>query len=402
MAKLFSYIILITILLFVQACKQKNNGLPDLKESYVYTDARPFGGSVAYSMVKNAYPEKTIEIGKKEFAENYGWHYDTSSVYINVSKNYYANERDAQSLLDFVYRGNTAFISSENFADSLMSKLYCKQANVYETSSFENLQKAATKYSPKIALYKDSFNYFYLPFINYFDSINSSYARVVGYNKDGKTNMFAFLWGKGRFYFQCEPRALSNYFLLSNNNYKYMQQALQMLPAYPENIYWDDFYAKRNYANNGENKNGSSLSEIFKRPALKAAFLISLVLLLLYILFGMKRKQRIVPIEKPTENTSIAFAEAIAGLYLSKKDNKVIADKIITYFNEQVRTKYFININVNDSSYADVLSRKSAVSYETTKQLTNSIININASLKVGDEQLLALNGLVEKFFGRIS
>jgi hypothetical protein len=389
-------IITLLLLVYIQACKQPSTGLPDLKESYVYTDARPFGGSVAYQMVKEAYPEKTIEIGKKEFAENYGWHYDTSSVYINLSKNYFTSERDAQSLLDFVYRGNTAFISSENFDDSLMNKLYCKETYKYVDPSYENLQQASTKYTDKIALYKDSFSYFYLPFTHYFDSINSSYARVVGYNKDGKTNMFAFLWGKGRFYFQCEPRAFSNYFLLSNNNYKYMQQALQMLPAAPENIYWDNFYAKRNYASTG-NSDGSTLSEIFKHPPLKAAFWIIIALLLLYILFNSKRRQRIVPIENPSENTSIAFAEAIAGLYLSKKDNKVIADKIITYFNEQVRTKYFLNINVNDSSYADVLSRKSGASYETTKELSNTIININASIKVSDEQLLSLNGQMERF-----
>ena len=380
----------------MQACKQANTGLPDLKESYVYTDARPFGGAVAYTMLKNAYPKNTIEIGKKEFAENYNLHYDTSAIYINLSKNYYTSVRDAQSLLDFVYKGNTAFISAENFDDSLMNKLYCKKVSDYVNPGYENLQKVSTRYNNKIALYKDSFSYFYLPFTNYFDSINNSYARVVGYNKNGKTNMFAFLWGKGRFYFQCEPRAFSNYFLLSNNNYKYMQQALQMLPAYPQNVYWDNYYAKKNYAN-GNNKNGSSLSEIFKNPPLKTAFWIVVALLLLYILFNSKRRQRIIPIEKPTENTSIAFAEAIAGLYLSKKDNKIIADKIITYFNEHVRTKYFLNINVNDSTYADVLSRKSAVSYETTKELSNIIININTSLKVSDEQLLQLNGLVERF-----
>ncbi len=384
------------LFLCMQACKQANTGLPDLKESYVYTDARPFGGAIAYTMLKNAYPKNTIEIGKKEFAENYNWHYDTSAIYINLSKSYYTSDRDAQSLLDFVYKGNTAFISAENFDDSLMSKLYCKKVSNYIDPSYENLQKTSTSYSSKIALYKDSFSYFYLPFTNYFDSINNSYARVVGYNKNGKTNMFAFLWGKGRFYFQCEPKAFSNYFLLSNNNYKYMQQALQMLPAYPQNVYWDNYYAKKNYVSS-TNKNGSSLSEIFKNPPLKTAFLIVVALLLLYILFNSKRRQRIIPIEKPTENTSIAFAEAIAGLYLSKKDNKIIADKIITYFNEHVRTKYFLNINVNDSTYADVLSKKSAVSYETTKELSNIIIKINTSLKVSDEQLLLLNGLVEKF-----
>ncbi len=400
MIKQFSNIILFfTTCVCVYACKQKNDALPDLKESFLYTDNRPFGSAVAYQMLTNVYPKNTIEIGKKQFGENYGWHYDTSSLYINISKNYYTNQRDEESLLDFVYRGNTAFISSNRFSDSLMSKLYCKQYQVYDILNFENLQKTIVQYENKIALYKDSFNYFYLPFINYFDSINNLYARAVGFNNNGKTNMFMFLWGKGKFYFQCEPRAFSNYFLLSNNNYKYMQQALQMLPTAPDNIYWDNYYAKKNYISSENSSNrSSSLSEIFKHPPLKAAFEISLVLLLLYILFGLKRRQRIVLTEKPTENTSIAFAEAIAGLYLSKKDNRVIANKIITYFNEKVRTKYFINMNVNDSGYADVLSRKADVPIDITKQLAAKILSINASEIVSDNELLSLNGLIEKFF----
>jgi hypothetical protein len=399
LTKKYSYIIFIyCCILSLLACNKPKNTLPDLKESYVYTDSRPFGGLVAYKLLHDSYPDKEIEIGKKAFAENYGWHYDTHSLYFNISNKYYATERDAESLLDYVYKGNTAFIAANYFDDSLMNRLFCKQNYTLDYFSIENVQQTSIEYTNKLSFNKDSFGYFYLPFDNKFDSINSSYARVLGYNRDGDINMFTFLWGKGRFYFHCEPKAFSNYFLLSNNNYKYFQQALQMLPSNPQNIYWDNFYAKKTYS--GSNKSSSSLSEIFKYPPLRTAFWISLALLLLFILFSMKRRQRIVPIIKPTENTSIAFAEAIAGLYLSKKDNKIIADKIITYYNEQVRTKYYITIQVNDNSYADVLSRKSGVSLENTTKLANTILRINASEKVSDEELLSLNGQIENFFGK--
>ncbi|MCY7291617.1 MAG: hypothetical protein LH615_05475, partial [Ferruginibacter sp.] len=92
------------------------------------------------------------------------------------------------------------------------------------------------------------------------------------------------------------------------------------------------------------------------------------------------------------------FAEAIAGLYLNKKDNKIIADKIITYFNEHVRSKYFITMQVNDPSYAAILTRKSGVAFEIVDELTGVIKKINNCLTVTDEQLLHLNGLTEKFF----
>ena len=380
----------------LQACTPKKSMLPDLRESFSYADSKPFGTSIAYATLKNSYPDNEIEINKNEFAENYSLTYDTGAVYINISRNYYVTEKDADALLDFVYKGNTAFISAARFDTLLMNKIYCKQAerlNLFVRGSYEN---TFVSYTKDLSLYSDSFSFYYYPFKNNFSELNSSYARKVGTNVYDETNMFAFLWGKGRIYFQCEPRAFSNYFLLTKNNYKYWQEALQMLPANPSNIYWDNYYTRKNYGSN--NKDGSTLSEIMKHPPLKAAFFLALFLLLLFVLLGIKRKQRIVSVVKPTENTSIAFAEAIAGLYLNKQDNKIIADKIITYFNEHVRSKYFITINVNDPSYADLLSRKSGVVFEVVDELTNTIKKINTSATVSDLQLLNLNGLTEKFF----
>lgn len=383
----------------LQACNPKKSPLPDLKESFSYQDARPFGASVAYSILQNSYPDNYIHINKTEFAENYSLTSDTGAVYINISRNYFATEKDADALLEFVYKGNTAFISAARFDSSLLNKIYCKKADDFNFYAKIPYANTSVSYTEDLSLYKDSFSFYYQPLDNYFSELNSSYARKAGVNENGKTNMFAFLWGKGRIYFQCEPRAYSNYFLLSKNNYKYWQEVLQMLPANPTYVYWDNYYARKNFSGDG-NKGGSTLSEVMKYPPLKYAFFISLFLLSLFILLGIKRKQRIIPVVKPTENTSIAFAEAIAGLYLSNKDNKVVAEKMITYFNEHVRTKYFLNMHINDSSYADILSRKSAVPIDITKQLSNTILSINASVKVSDEQLLLLNGLMEKFFKR--
>lgn len=180
-----------------------------------------------------------------------------------------------------------------------------------------------------------------------------------------------------------------------------MKQIVQMLPenedGQAQTIFWDNVYSKRNYPKSKNNEDKSTLSEIFKHPPLKAAFWILLALLILFILFGIKRKQREIPVIKPMENNTIAFAEAMAGLYLSKKDNKVIADKIITYFNEQIRTKHFIHLQAHDNSYADILSRKTGAPFETTQQLAETIKLINKNTTVTDTQLLVLNGLLERF-----
>ncbi len=389
-----NYIIFL-LLFLVLGCSAPKTKLPDLRESFAFTDSKPFGTSVAFDMLQNAYPEKQIEIGKKDFGENYGWFYDTTSIYMNFSSNYYVTERDAQAILDFVYKGNTAVISSANFDTAFMRKIYCTQSRNDTYKHLKYRANTSTRFNQGLSLSPEKFEYYYYPFANFFPELNGDYARIMGYNENERPNMFVFLWGHGKIIFHAEPRVFSNYFLLTKNNYLYMQELLQMLPESPQNIYWDNFYAKKNYVSNGDK--GGSLSALMKYPPLARAFLICLGLLGLYILFNSKRRQRLIPVVKAPENTTIAFAEAIAELYLNNKDNKLIAEKIITYFNEHLRTKYFFTNNINDDTYADVLSRKSGVSIEVTDKLTSAIKKATQTQKISDEDLLILNGLIEKF-----
>ena len=388
------------MLLFVlHACQSGIKKKPDLRESFSYRDPRPFGTSVAYSILKNMYSNNTVELNKQMFADNYGWDNDTASIYINISRNYYVTDRDAESLMEFIYKGNTAFISAAYYDTLLLNKLYCKQnkQTFLPDNSISSLTNTSVRFNDNLSLYDETYSYYYLPFKNYFSEINGSYARIIGYNENKKANFFVFMWGKGRIYFHNEPRALSNYFLLTKNNYLYLQEILQMMPDKPENIYWDNYYSNKNYAP-GNNNGSSTIGTLMKYPPLAKAFFIAIGLLLLYIFFNSKRRQRIVPVIKKTENSSIAFAEAIAGLYFNKKDNKIIADKIITYFNEHVRTKLFLSGNVNDVGYADLLSRKSDVQPDIINELVIHVKRIQRIEKVTDQQLLKLNELTEKFF----
>ncbi|MEJ7609864.1 MAG: DUF4350 domain-containing protein [Ferruginibacter sp.] len=379
------------------SCSNKTS-LPDLRETYGYRDTRPFGGSIAYTLLRNAYPAFEPELVKEQFGDNY-WEYDTATVYVNVSRNFYVEDEDAEELLDYVYKGNTAFIAAENIDTILLRKIFCTQKS--GPGFFmppEKFRNTSLRFTRGLTLYKDSFSYFYRPFKRSFPEINGAYSRIAGYNDAGQTNFFVFFWGKGRLYLHSEPRAFSNYFLLTNNNYRYMQEILQMLPASPENIYWDNFHTTKNYAGGKKDGSFSTFSTLLRYPALAKAFFIALGLLLLYILFNSKRRQRVIPVIKPPENTSIAFAEAIAGLYLNKKDNRLIAEKMINYFNEHTRSKYFFHMNVQDAGYEDMLSRKSGVPSGIIQPLTEIIRTVSTTGNVQDQQLLELNGLIEKFF----
>ncbi|MEO6537260.1 MAG: hypothetical protein ABIT07_00070 [Ferruginibacter sp.] len=398
MQRFLQYIILGFSVLVFLGCSNKNK-LPDLHETFSYKDTRPFGAYIAYSLLANSFPDNWLALKNDPFATNSKWMSgDSTSLYLSLSNNFYVENEDADSLMNFVFKGNTVFIAAAEIDSVLLSKLYCKQENLNwinymmpfgYTNTHLSLIKAVTT-SPDTL-----HQYYYSPFANYFSQINSRYARIMGYNQNRQPNCIVFYWGRGRLFLHCDPRAFSNYFLLKGNNYQYFTQLLQVMPAKPEHVYWDDYYNKKNYK--GQAGSFSTLNTIFKYPPLKWAFFISILLLSAYIFFNGKRRQRVVPIIAPLQNSSIAFAEAIAGLYLKKKNNKAVADKMVTYFNEYIRNHYFLNTNIINHDFLVALSRKSGAPLPKTETLYRTIKQVAENEVVDDFMLLNLNQQIQEF-----
>ena len=100
----------------------------------------------------------------------------------------------------------------------------------------------------------------------------------------------------------------------------------------------------------------------------------------------------------PNINTSVAFAETVSRLYLQKKDNKGIADKMITYFFEHIRNQYFLNTSQVNDSFVSTFSRKSNMSLMDAEKLFSHIQHIQESFAISDSELLLLNQQIEGFY----
>ena len=400
MKNYLTYTILIGILLLqLVACTPKSNP-PDLKERYGLANTKPFGAFTAHQLLKLIYRTQPINVSSQNFSSFYNeLDEDSGALYINISNRYLVAEDDASSLLNFVYNGNTAFIAASDIDSNLLFRL----ATTIQSDPMGSLlgkqryNQTSVNLLPDEFSVKDSFSYFYLPFNNYFATSDANKSRITGYNNEGNANFLVFFWGKGRLYLHCEPRAFSNYFLLTNDNYLYMTQIMQMMEEKPTAIYWDEHYNKINFrANDAEN--GSAIGALLKQPPLANAFWLLIAMLLLYVLINGKRKQRIVPIIPPIQNTSVAFASAVAGVYMAEKDNKNIADKIITFFNEHIRSRYFLYMHAGNTDQVMLLSRKSGVSYDMVKEMYDHIQHINNNTRVSHMDLLILNKHIQNFY----
>ena len=191
------------------------------------------------------------------------------------------------------------------------------------------------------------------------------------------------------------PRSLGNFFLLTGKNSEYLNKLVKFLPSDPSAIMWDDYYT-RNFGNKGD---GSSLWKAMKKyPMLMKALLLTAAMLLMYILFGGKRRQRIVPVIKPVENSSVKYAEALSGMYYREKAHGNIGLKMVNYFHEYLRTRYMLSTNHITDDYIVSLSRKSGYDLDKTKALYRQIrIILNNEGATGEADLLHLNEQIQDF-----
>ena len=84
-------------------------------------------------------------------------------------------------------------------------------------------------------------------------------------------------------------------------------------------------------------------------------------------------------------------------MYFQTKDNRNIADKMITYLLEHIRNQYFISTSNLNAEFTAMLSRKSNVPAEQVERLFATINKVQQSNKVDDKLLLSLNQQIENF-----
>ncbi len=403
MKKIPGYLLYVLAIAAIVAGCQKKSTMPNMRETYARKDKNPFGTYIAHRQIESMFYKNSLREKRQAFNKTWAEISDNEALYICITNNLFVNTSEVNSMLDYVSKGNDLFLSAAYFDNNLLKKAGVMQRShlFYALPDIDSMRMTSTSFQT------NPYRYFYMPFYSYFSVTDSALIKPIGFNEKGKPNCIVIFHGKGKLFLHCEPRAFSNYFLLQKKNYQYLQQILAYTHNDPEHLYWDDYYhtldKRRQQAGSDEDNSsgsnsGSSLDELFKHPPLKIAFWLLLALIVLYILFELKRRQRIIPPVKPNVNTSVAFTETIGRLYLQKKDNKNIAEKMCTYFNEYIRNNYFLNTSQINDDFITTLSRKSGVDRNRVEILYRAMQQAQNKNEVSDYELLSLNEQIQKFY----
>ncbi len=373
---------------------------PRLDPKYGYRDKEPMGGYVAYHYLNSLFNYGITDVTNKSFSKlRYEINY-SRSLYVIVAKSVLMNQEDVESMMNYVSNGNTLFISADYIDQKLVDTLgvdlsFDLSAYLFARNEYQMEKKDTwVSIAHETSLKPKNYGFYFVPFDNEVSSYDTANTQILGYNEYHDPNFIAINHGQGKFIFHTAPAAFSNYFLLTGDNREYLEKTFSYFDVQTTSVYWDNFYRLRR----STEEDFSIIGFFKKHPPLYWAFFIIVALLLLFITFGAKRRQRLVPERIPNTNTTVSYTETIGRLYLQKKDNKNIALKMFTYFLEFVRSSYYLNTQTLNNEFAGALSRKSGVPEIKVKRLLQLMDDTDHAEKISDIRLLELHNLLQDYF----
>ncbi|MCB0463563.1 MAG: DUF4350 domain-containing protein [Flavobacteriaceae bacterium] len=354
----------------------------------------PYGMFVLYNELPNLFPKNEItdiSVSAYEYFDEYfNWEdstYTISGNYILIDDYADVDEVSAQELLDFASHGNTIFMSANYLPQKFLDTLGIELKNDFDFTGKAQFSLANPIFkNDSITIDRGLSNI-------YFSKLDSTRTTVLGYQKfseEDRINYIKVNHEYGEFYLHLQPMAFTNFSLLKHDNKKYAAAILSYLPNQPI------FFDSRN--KNRMELGSSPLRYVLSQPALKWAWILGLVSLLVFILFNAKRKQRIVKVIKPLENSTIAFTKTIGNLYYETKDHNNLIDKKVTYFLETIRRKYYLDTQLLDEKFVKNLSLKSGKDLGKAKKTINLIVHLKAKQSCNEEDLKNLNKTIEDFY----
>lgn len=376
------------LLLFVLVAGYNQRRPVNWSATYLKEDKIPFGTFVLQQQLGRIFPDSRLKISRQRMSQTLKEQPHQQAVYLLIAANAAADSVDYQELLKFIQRGNQVLIAAGELSPALSAGLKLQLSSPLNADSGQ--QTRLRLVSPSLPAGRE-FAFDKGIGAAYFSKLDTARAIILGKNQKDQVNFVCYRFGKGALYLLNDPLLLSNYALLKPEGAAYAESVLSFLPAGTALIR-DEYYTR------GQEAETSPLKVIFKYDALRHAYLLSLAGLLIFVLFEMKRRQRIIPVIAPLQNSSMEFVQLVGRLYDQQHDNADLAAKMIRYFSEHLRSAYQLNTTLEDDALARAIQQKTGAPETLVSELFVLTGRISGQSRVTDAELTALHTCIEKFY----
>lgn len=388
--KIFIIVMVVSILLMIISYSNSSKEI-NWRPTFNEKETKPLDTKVFFEQLPFLFPEKKIKKVRKTFYQAYNDYFlDTLSSahnYINISQINKIDNKSFDELLNFVAEGNTAFLSSRNFSKYVLDTLkfeikhYTTALNRDTVTLHLKHTNASISYNSKMITSKT-----YIKDTTLFKTL----GYLDTYKNKKRTNFIGIPYKQGVFYIHSNPEVFTNYQILKSSNTDYINELISYLPN--SNVYYNK--NQKRIKTLGD----SPLRYILAQPALKWAWYLMLICLGFFFIFNGKRRQRIIPEIPDVKNTTTEFVKTVSNLYLESRETNSIIQKEITYFLEDIRSKYLLSTEKLDDNFIKLLAKKSNTDFESTKELISMIVRMRSNHFTTIEPLKILNQKLEAFY----
>ncbi len=383
------YILIASVLFAGYMIAQYNRPVPtSWKVTLAKKDKIPYGTYVVYNRLHDLFPASEIITKRKPVFNVFKEDSVRQSNYIIIAGTARLDQYDVEALLNYIKKGNDVLIAAYDLNDVLNDTL---QLNINTEAKFKGNNQAKLNFTnPQLDSAK-KYSFDRNIGDEYFSNFDTSKAVVLGKNQNKHSNFIKYKFGKGSLYLISSPLFFTNYSVLKPAGAEYAAKVLSHLSP-KKQLIWDEFSVS------GPEKEGSVMRVFFAYPNLKRAYYITLCSLLVFVIFEIKRRQRIIPVIDPLKNTTLEFVNVVGQVYYQQRDNKNIALKKVTYFLEHIRSAYGLKTNVLDDEFSSALIHKSGADKLLVTNLLKQITHLQGCTSFSDSNLIGLNRNIEKFY----
>ena len=315
----------------------------------------------------------------------------TGFTLLSLSTSLNLEKADTDALLDYIARGNTAFLSAHYFGGKLADTLRLQTTDPLFASQEMALPEDTTflYFSNPLLDTMKRYRYRNDQVRNYFSTYDTTRTTRVASNAHQRPVTLNMAIGQGHLYLNCTPMVFTNINMLSHSNNNFVSTSLSYLNS--KNLNWTAFYQL------GRMEAATPLRFILSQEPLAWAYYLLISSLLLFLVFEAKRKQRIIPVILPPRNTTMDFVSTLGNLYFQRADHKNLAQKKIVFFQDFLRSRYYLDARLSGEEYIKVVAHKTGNSEIATSLLFDLIKKAQEKKELTADELVALNKQIEDF-----
>jgi hypothetical protein len=379
-------------------------------QNYRAASDQPYGLKFLKEMLESYRPESNFIMNERKMLKKL---LDSASLsgnadYVFIGQSMFLNSEDAEALVNFMRAGNDAFIASDEAPADIISRVYFKECNaelqytVPEVTEslianfYHDTLRRETGYAYRYRYGAENYpyNWQHITPAIFCDSTRS--VIPLGSHQSVNVNFIKIPVDKGNLYLHCNPLLFTNYFLTKEDKVEYAAGVFSHLSG--NDIIWDE-YSKVPMSNK-KNPYDSPLYYILQQPALKYAWWLLLITVILYVLFAAKRKQRVIPVLETKSNTSLEYINLISTLHYQNGNHLDMAKKKMKYFLYFVRSRYGISTDSINEQHIKRIAEKSRMNIEDVKIIFDQyhFLESKFSENIEANRLLNLYYAIENFY----